>query len=141
MATTNEHLTRRWFEELWNKDNEAIIDEMMVYEVIAHGLGPDFVGRDQFHVFYRQFRESFTAVKIVLDRVIEAGDETAYRGRAHAIGKQGGIYTFDGAGFIRFENGRIVEGWNYWDFLGLAVQANAAPSTVMEDALRSAAGL
>ena len=141
MATPNEALARRWFDEVWNNDNEAAIDEMMVPDVVAHGLGPSFTGRDNFHVFYRQFRESFASVRVTLDRVIDAGDECAFRGHAEATTKNGERYTFDGAGFIRVQDGRIVEGWNFWDFLDLAIQTRAVPSTAMEDALRSAAGV
>lgn len=140
MASTNEALTRRWFDEVWTNDNEAAIDELMSPDVVAHGLGPDFAGRDNFHLFYRQFREPFSSVHVTLDRVIEAGDETAYRGHAEAVAKgTGQHFVFDGAGFIRFQDGRIVEGWNYWDFLELAVQTRIVQPTVVEEALRCVA--
>lgn len=135
---SNADLTYRWFEELWNKDNEGTIDEMMVPDVVAHGLGPDFVGREQFRSFYRQFREPFSSIQLTLDRVVEADDETAYRGHADAVTRRGEKVVFDGAGFIRFEGGRIVEGWNYWDFLALAIQTRVVHATVMEDALQAA---
>ena len=141
MRTNNEALTRRWFEEVWSNNNEAAIDKLMAPDVIAHGLGPDFVGRDNFHIFFRHFREPFSSIQVTPNRVIVAGDETAYRGRADATAKGSGEhFVFDGAGFIRFKNGRIVEGWNYWDFLGLAVQTRVIPQTVVQDALRSVAG-
>lgn len=137
----NADLTYRWFEEVWNNDNEAAIDEMMVPDVVAHGLGPDFSGRDNFHAFYRRFREPFSSVRVTLDRVVEVDDETAFRGRAVATAKgTGQRYEFDGAGWIRFQDGRIVEGWNYWDFMQLGVQAGTIPATAVDDTLHKVAG-
>lgn len=138
---THEALTRRWFEEVWNNDNEDFIDELMSPDVVSHGLGPDTAGREEFHAFYRRFREPFSSVKVTIDHVIESGEEAAFRGRAEAIPRATGKpVVFDGAGFIRFRDGKIVEGWNYWDFLNLAIQTNVAAPTIMDEALRTAAG-
>jgi ketosteroid isomerase-like protein len=137
----HEALARRWFEEVWNNENEDFIDQLMSPDVISHGLGPDTMGREHFHEFYRRFREPFSSVTVTIDRVIEAGDEIAFRGRAEAVSKgTGEPVVFDGAGFIRFKDGRIVEGWNFWDFLSLTIQTRVAPATIVEEALRAAAG-
>jgi ketosteroid isomerase-like protein len=137
----NEALTRRWFEEVWNNENEGFIDQLMSPEVISHGLGPDTVGREHFHEFYRRFREPFSSVTVTIDRVIESGDETAFRGTAEAVTKGTGEHVvFDGAGFIRFKDGKIVEGWNYWDFLTLSIQTRVVAPTIADEALRAAAG-
>lgn len=138
---THEALTRRWFEEVWNNENEGFIDELMSPDVISHGLGPDTVGREHFRDFYRRFREPFSSVTVTIDRVIESGSETAFRGRAEAVTKgTGERVEFDGAGFIRFDDGRIVEGWNFWDFLSLSIQTRVVSPTIMDEALKSAAG-
>jgi hypothetical protein len=52
-------LTRRWFEEVWNKAREGAIDELLAADGIAHGLGEagqDLRGPAEFRKFYRQFR-------------------------------------------------------------------------------------
>ena len=37
--------------------------------------------------------------------------------------------TITGISFQRMEDGKIVEGWDNWDQLGLLVQIGAVPST------------
>ena len=133
MAYDNKALTRRWFEEVWNKAREDAIDELLAPDVIAHGLADD--GREQpgpeaFRRFYRQFRSGIHDVRITVDQVIEEGDTTA--ARFTAVGTHGG----DGMGvkatgrpvrvtgmcMMRWRDGRIVEGWNEFDAAGLMRQ-------------------
>src|SRR3954469_13000550 len=128
MATSNSELTRKWFDEVWNRDNSGAITELMAPDVVGHGLGPDFTGVENFQAFYRQFRSAFDSVQITLDHVMEAGDEVAYRGIALVKLKgHPDTHEMPGAGFIRYRDGVIVEGFNYWDFLGLVTRLGAVP--------------
>jgi hypothetical protein len=134
-------LTHRWFEEVWNRGNEAVIDEMLARNAIGHGLGPeDTVGPEPFRAFYRLFREAFASIHITLDNVLESGGEVAYRGRARVTVKgTGETHELAGAGFLRYEGGQCVEGWNYWDFLSLLVQMRAVPADAVQATLQAAA--
>ena len=38
-TSQNKELSRRWFEEVWNKRRSETIDEMFAADRIAHGLG------------------------------------------------------------------------------------------------------
>lgn len=145
MPQDNKALTRRWFEEVWNKAREAAIDEMLAPDVIAHGLaedGRDGTGPDDFRKFYRQFRSGIPDIRITVDQVIEEGDTTACRFTAN------GTHSGDGMGIkatnrpirvsgicmMRWRDGRIVEGWNEFDAAGLMRQITgpgaAAPAKV-----------
>ena len=133
MPHDNQALTRRWFEEVWNKGREDAIGEMLAPDVIAHGLSDD--GREQsgpeaFKRFWRQFRSGVHDIRITVDQVVEEGDTTAARFTAH--GRHGG----DGMGvkatnrpirvsgmcMMRWRGGQIVEGWNEFDAAGLMRQ-------------------
>ena len=134
MAADYKALTRRWFEEVWNKGREAAIDEMLAADGIAYGLaedGQDLPGPAEFRRFYRQFRSGIPDIRITVDQVIGEGDTTAVRFTAH------GTHSGDGLGIkathraIRVtgicmmrwrEDGTIAEGWNEFDAAGLMRQ-------------------
>lgn len=141
MADSPAVLIQRWFDEVWNQDNESAIHSLMAPHVRTYGLAPGAIeGADQFREFYRGFRGAFDRVEVALDHVQETGDHVAYRGRAVVTMRgDGKRYEFEGAGFARFEDGRIVEGWNYWDFLGLLVQSGAVPGDAMQSMMLKAA--
>ena len=68
-------LTRRWFEEVWNKGNTALIDQMLAPDAVAHGLGqpsPDLRGAAVFRPFYDQFRRAFPDLKMGFVRMLTA---------------------------------------------------------------------
>jgi len=75
-------LTRRWFEEVWNKGNTALIDRCCA-RCAAHGLGqpsPDLRRPlPSFRPFYDQFRRAFPDLKIEVQDILADGDQTATR--------------------------------------------------------------
>jgi steroid delta-isomerase-like uncharacterized protein len=133
MPFDHKALTRRWFEEVWNKGREEAIDEMSAPEGVAYGLaedGRDMPGPDEFRKFYRQFRSGIPDIHITVDQVIGEGDTTAVRFTArgtHAgdglgIRATGRPIRFTGICMLRWKNGQIVQGWNEFDAAGLMRQ-------------------
>ena len=132
----NKALTRRWFEEVWNKVRESTIDEMIGPECRVHGLeetGAALVGPQAFRRFYRQFRSGFPDVKVTVDQVIAEGDMTAARftGRAThggdglGVKATGAAVTVSGMCMIRWKDGKIAEAWNEFDAASLTRQITA----------------
>lgn len=133
MPFDNKALTRRWFEEVWNKKREPAIDEMLAAGALVHGLsesGEDLAGPEAFRRFYRQFRSGFPDIRVTVDQVIGEGEMTAARFSAY------GTHSGDGLGvkatgrpvrvggmvMVRWKDGKIAEGWNEFDAAGLARQ-------------------
>ena len=55
----------RWFEEIWNNQNEAIIDEMFAEDGVGYGLGPEpIVGPENFKTFHRAFVSAYPDLKV-----------------------------------------------------------------------------
>ena len=128
----NKALTRRWFEEVWNKRREEAIEEMLGPHGIAHGLaesGEDLPGPAEFRRFYRQFRSGFPDIRIKVDQVIGEGDTTAVRFTAY------GSHTGDGLG-IKATGRPVREAWNEFDAAGLMRQL-AAPAAAQPIKLRA----
>lgn len=130
MSAENKALIRRWFEEVWNKGRVAAIDEMFAVDGVAHGLGADMHGAAAFKPFHAAFRDAFPDLRIEVEDMIAEGDKVAYRfsvtgtHRGHGLGfpATDKPARFTGMGVVRVQNGKIVEGWNNFDQLGMLQQ-------------------
>ena len=137
MSADTRELTRRWFEEVWNKGRAEAIDELLSADVVAHGLselGDVGRGPESFRQFWRQFRAGIPDVRITVDQVISEGDTTAARftargthsGDGMGIKATGRPIEVTGMCMMRWRGGQIAEGWNEFDAAGLMRQITAA---------------
>jgi steroid delta-isomerase-like uncharacterized protein len=141
MSADNETLMRRWFEEVWNKGRAEAIDELFAGDGIAHGLGDSkLVGPEGFKPFHQQFMGAFPDIRITIDDMILQGDKVAvrfsirgtHRGDHLGVPATHRTVSFSAMSFVRWRDGKIVEGWNSVDMLSMlqqidAVQMKAAP--------------
>ena len=122
----NEDLVRRWFEEVWNRQNTSAIDEMLAPDCVAYGLpDPDAVlrGPEAFKQVHAAFCDAFPDIQIEVNDVIAAGDRVAARWRATGTHSGEGLgftptgkrIVLDGATIVVIRDGRMQEGWNMMD--------------------------
>ena len=131
MPATPDALTRQWFEEVWNQGREDTIDRLLATDATLHGMGPvELKGPADFKVMWRMFRAAFADLHITVERTIVSGDtcvaQCRVRGR-HAGDALGGPATgreidIEGVTITRTNGSQCVEGWDYFDFLGLYQQ-------------------
>lgn len=106
-------LGHRWYEEVWNKGRVSAIDELMAFK--------------SFHAAYRN---AFPDLNVVVDDTIAEDDRVVLRWTATATHAGDGLefpasgkkVQFTGISIARVENGKLVEGWNSFDQLGLLQQ-------------------
>jgi predicted ester cyclase len=128
------NLVHEWFEEVWNQRNTQTIDRLMADDALFHGIpsenGEPQRGPQAFKDFHRQFLQAFPNVKIeVLDALVD-GDKLAVRCVVHArhdgnglgLSATGKETTFTGICIAHVKDGKIVEAWNNFDFLGMHMQ-------------------
>ena len=135
MAQENSALIRRWFEEVWNKGRMEAIDEMASPDVIGHGQAQHDtdIGLKEFRTFAESLRTAFPDFKVTIDQVIEQGDKVVarwttvmtHKGEFLGVAPTGKKVTITGTSIQRIVDGKIVEGWDNWDQLGLLVQIGA----------------
>jgi steroid delta-isomerase-like uncharacterized protein len=134
----NARLIRKWFEEVWNQGREETVDAMCARDVIGHGQaqhGADIRGPEHFKQFMRGFRSAFSDIQIEIHDTIEQGDKVVARwtttmthtGTFLNVPPMGKHISVNGISIQRFASGKIVEGWDNWDQLGLLVQLGAVP--------------
>jgi predicted ester cyclase len=134
MAQTAETVLHRWFDEVWNQGRESSIDELMADGALIHGIatpaGKPMRGAADFKPFYQQFRAAFPDMRITVEDVLVDGDKLAARCSVSATHTGPGVtpdptnkaVSITGMCIARVENGKIVEGWNNFDFLSLYQQ-------------------
>ena len=138
MTQDNSALIRRWFEEVWNQGRMEAIDEMASPDVIGHGQAQHDtdVGLHEFRNFAVGLRSAFPDMKVVIDQTLEQGDKVVARwtstmthtGEFLGFPASGKKATVTGTSIQRIVGGKIVEGWDNWDQLGLLVQIGAVPA-------------
>jgi steroid delta-isomerase-like uncharacterized protein len=130
MSSENKTLVRRWFEEVWNNGRVAAIDEMLASHTVVHGLGDDLHGATEFKRFHSAYRNAYPDVTIQIDDLVAEGDVVAARWTAKGTHRGDGLgfpatgrhVEFTGMVFVRVTDGRLVEGWNNFDQLGMLQQ-------------------
>jgi steroid delta-isomerase-like uncharacterized protein len=137
MSEANKLLLQRWFEQVWNQQSEAAIDEMFSPEGKSHGFPePDsvLVGPEAFKAIQRNFCGAFPDLHIDVEQIVAEGDHVAVRWKVNMThtgdhlgfpgsGKKG---TLSGSTFVIVKGNKIIEGWNHMDLQALMqkLQAN-----------------
>jgi predicted ester cyclase len=137
MSEANKLIVRRWFEQVWNRQSEAAIDQLFNKQGKSHGFpAGDSVleGPEAFKAIHRSFCGAFPDIRVELEDILAEGDHVAVRWRASmthlgghlgfpATGKR---ETVHGSSFVIVKDDQILEGWNHMDLQALMnrLQAN-----------------
>jgi len=147
MSDNNVALIHRWFDEVWNNGRLDAIHELMAPKFVGIGQsGPEAVirGPQEFQTFVEQLRGAFPDIHVTIEDAFAAGDKVVARWSATmthrgdhlglpATGKQ---VRITGISIGRIVDGKIVEGWDNWDQLGMMREIGAV--TESKAALRAA---
>jgi steroid delta-isomerase-like uncharacterized protein len=146
MTSSNIHVARRWFEEMWNQGRAELIPELLAPDAPIYDVGaPGDVrrGPEGFRPVYEKLRGAFPDIHFTIEEAIGERDLVALRWTARAThrGPQLGFaptnspMTVGGMGFARVRDGKVVEAWNTWDMMGLLQQLGrvSQPSVVPDD--------
>ena len=132
-------LSRKWFDEVWNKRRLSAMQELSHQDMRAFGLAPDgqAINLDGFVPFHKRFVETFPDFHINVDDVIQEGDMTAIRltatgthtGDAMGVPPTGKRVRVTGIIMVRWKDGKMIEAWNEFDSWGM-MQQLSAPMTM-----------
>ena len=122
---------RRLIEQLVNKGDMAVVDEMFATNFFNHspaaGTTPDREGIKQ---LIAMFRSAFPDYHNIIEDLIAEGDRVAvrvmcrgtHRAELMGIAPTGKSVEFSAVSIFRFAGGKVVERWNNTDNLGLLQQ-------------------
>jgi steroid delta-isomerase-like uncharacterized protein len=129
----NIQLMRRWFQQVWNEGRIQTVYDLLASDGVARGqrgAETEIRGPEQFAEFVREIREAFPDIKVQIEDILGAGDKVVVRwsatmthsGDSLGIPATGKTVRSRGISIGTIENGKIVEGWDNWDQLGMLEQ-------------------
>jgi steroid delta-isomerase-like uncharacterized protein len=125
----NKSITRRYFEDLWNKNNAALIPEIVAADVTGHvfeGGERTFQGTDVLKQRLGNLRKVYSNPNFRVEDQIAEGDRVVVRWRLNATNTgdymgmkaTGKHINVSGTNTFRIANGKIAEVWVNADDLG-----------------------
>ena len=137
MSEQNKALVRRTLEEIWNKGNLAVADELIAPNHVAHdpaslnpGSGPEATKQQA-----STYRTAFPDLHITIEDQVAEGDQVVtrwtatgtHRGDLMGIAPTGKQMTITGINISRIAGGKAQEDWTNWDTIGMMQQLGAVP--------------
>ena len=137
MSEGNKNVVRRLFEEVWNKGNLQVTDELFTPNYTHHDASTLDVGRGPESEKKRAtlYRAAFPDFRLTIEDLIADGETVmarwscrgTHKGDLSGIAPTGKQFTISGVSIARFANGKMAEGWVNWDALGLMQQLGVVP--------------
>jgi predicted ester cyclase len=120
-------ILRTWFEEVWNKGNEAAIDLLLSPDVQIHNLDSDgekVTDVLSFKKMFHDFRAAFSEIHVTVEHEVTEGDMAAAYCIITGVHSGDGLRRiptnhpiyFTGMCMVRIRDGKIIESWNHFDF-------------------------
>ena len=130
MTDSERALGRRWFEEVWNKGRRKAIAEMLAPNGVIHDGGTDTVGPDGFYPFFDRLSAAFSGLHVDVEDTFAADDKVCVRwsctakhtGDGLGMAPTGVTIHITGISILRIAGGKLAEGWQNWDMLGMMQQ-------------------
>jgi predicted ester cyclase len=131
----NRAMARRSLEEVMNKGNLSVVDEIMATSYVFHFPGQDYKGPEGFKQMVTMWRTAFPDLHFTIDDMFAEGDKVArritmrgtHRGDLMGIAPTGKQVTITAILISLYEDGKEVEAWGISDMLGMMQQLGVFP--------------
>jgi steroid delta-isomerase-like uncharacterized protein len=134
MREENKAISRRFLDELWNRSNFGLVDQLLASDYDGHS-STVIRGPEGAMEFVPRLRNAFPDFQFsILDQIAE-GDKVAtrwtirgtHKGEFQGMPPSGKQIEMTGITIFRIANGKLIEGWTNEDVLGMSQQLGAVP--------------
>jgi len=130
----NKALVRRWIEEGFNRQNLAVVDELIAEQFSVNG---QTIGRDGLRMSMSRHLMGFPDLRVTIDDILAEGSkvgvwytaEGTHRGQFEGIPATGKRVKWSGFDLLTVEHGKITQARFISDFFGLMTQLGAQPQS------------
>lgn len=128
---SNKQLIRRYYDELWNRDNLALADDILHPQIQFRGsLGMVVQGIDGYKGYVKIVRQAFPDFHNHVEEMVAEGDTVVARltytgtnkGELFGRAPSGKKVTYVGVAIFHVKDAKIVSGWVLGDRSGLQEQ-------------------
>ena len=137
MSEQNKTNIRRLFEEVWNKGQLPVADELFAPTYTHHDSSTPDVGRcpESEKKRVTLYRNAFPDIRLTIEDMLAEGETVVarwscrgtHKGELNGIAPTGKQFNITGISIARFTNGKMFEGYINWDALGLMQQLGVVP--------------
>ncbi len=135
MSEQNKTLTQRFYEEVFNKGNLDVIDELCAPNLVVQTPFPGMdSSREGLKQMFGMFRQAFPDMRVTVDEMVGEGDTVVTRltmtgthtGDMMGIPPTGRQFKTRGMDMVHIVNGKATEVWHFeeemafWQQLGIA---------------------
>ena len=130
----NKALVRRWIEEGFNRQNLAVVDELIAEQFTVNG---QTIGRDGLRMSMSRHLMGFPDLRVTIDDILAEGSkvgvwytaEGTHRGEFEGIPATGKRVKWSGFDLLTVEHGKITQARFISDLFGLMTQLGAQPQS------------
>jgi steroid delta-isomerase-like uncharacterized protein len=132
----NKDTARRFFEEIVGRGDAAAYNEVFTADYHDHDLAneQDMRGADGIREEAAGYRQAFPDFAFTIEDQMAEGDRVTtrwswrgtHRGDMRGIPATGKEVSMTGTTIFRFKDGKIQEGWWYWDYFKMLQEIGAA---------------
>jgi steroid delta-isomerase-like uncharacterized protein len=135
MREENKAISRRFLDELWNRSNFGLVDQLLASDYDGHS-STVIRGPEGAMEFVPRLRNAFPDFQFsILDQIAE-GDKVAtrwtirgtHKGEFQGMPPSGKQIEMTGITIFRIANGKLIEGWTNEDVLGMLQELGAVPA-------------
>ena len=139
LAETNKAVSRRFFEEVWNKGNLTVLNEIIAENHFNSGPGtlPELpTGPEGAKQVVTLYRNAFPDVQFTIDEQLAEGEKVMTRWTAHGthqgelqgLPATGKSSTVTGIAVDRIVDRKIAETWGIFDYFAMMQQLGVIPT-------------
>ncbi len=130
-VSENRRLVRRLLDQVWNRGDWMVADELLAPDLIDHTPFPGQTpGREGYKRGMAQVRTAASNFRLTVEDMLAEGDRVVTRwvacgihtGALFGIPATGQPVRVTGMTVVRIAGGQIVEQWMNWDAFGLLKQ-------------------
>jgi steroid delta-isomerase-like uncharacterized protein len=128
MTAPNDAIARRWFEEVWNQRRAETVRELLMPESFGHSESGFLQGPAEFlEQVHTPFLAAFPDLRMTVEDTVAESDRVVVRWRVVGTHTGAGLgmdptqrkVSFRGMTWLRFGDGKILEGVDCWNHSGL----------------------
>lgn len=143
-------IARRWFDQLWNRKNPAVIAELMSPSAVGRTEGGEIRGPAEFRSkVFEPLTRAFPAFRMKLDGLFAEGENVAIRwtfiathdGPFGDLAATGRTAICSGMTWLKCRNGKIVGGSDHYNLHGLVGYLSGGPASATVRAAKRGARL
>ncbi|SEQ83546.1 ester cyclase [Thalassovita taeanensis] len=130
---TNSDILREWYARVWEKGDLSAVDELFVPDATADGLVPEMeVGTEEFKILVATIQELITLPRVSVEKTVEQDNWVSgfMTMQAETQDKRKPVHV-SGMVLCRIDDGKIVETYNAFDFVGFFEQLGLLPANTI----------